>query len=241
MRLAIVDDEYNELNHLEEALKRCLPAFGYSVETSDRYENAEQFLTAWHPGKYDIIFLDIYMDGMPGIDAARIIRGSDSGVRLVFCTSSNEFASESYEVAAHYYLLKPFSENDIMKMLQRLNLEDFSYNRFITLPDGQNVILRNIIYTEYYNHTVTIYNKKGGDIRTRISQTSFENLISEFSYLRCCSKGIIVNFHEVIKQHENTFLMSNQKTIYISRRKIKEINDAYTDFRFERIRKEMTS
>lgn len=55
-------------------------------------------MAAWTPGMCDLVILDIFMGGVTGMDVAREIRRSDREVKLVFCTTSNEFASESYEV-----------------------------------------------------------------------------------------------------------------------------------------------
>lgn len=239
MKIAIVDDEQDELEALSEIIKSHLSDLGISSIITDTFRSAEEFFSAWEAGKYELILLDIYMDGMTGIDAARRIRESDGDAFLVFCTSSNGFASESYEVRAHYYLCKPFSDKNISDMLKRLNLKSYEFSRFIDLPDGQRIVLRNIIYTEYYNHVVTIHNKNGGDIRTRISQSEFEALLGKYPYFCRCCKGIVVNFYEVTDYCKNSFTMSGNKTVSISRRKEKEVQTAYTDFCFERLRKEM--
>ena len=239
MKIAIIDDEQQEREYLGIEIKRQLSDSGYKKLSIEHFPNAETFLSAWTPGQYTLILLDIYMDSLSGIDAARKIREQDKEALLVFCTSSNEFASESYEVNAQYYLHKPVSSQNISEMLSRLKLEEYEYSRYITLPDGQNIFLRNIIYTEYYNHVVTIYNKKGSEIQTRISQTDLERLLLPYSYFHCCTKGIVVNFYEVVNQTKNIFTMSNGKTVYLSRRKEKEVLDAYTDFCFGQIRKEL--
>ena len=167
------------------------------------------------------------MEGMPGIEAARRIRERDADCRLVFCTSSNAFASESYEVGAHYYLHKPFSDRDIMNMLRKLDLESYESTRFITLPDGKRIFPRNIIYTEYHNHVVTMHMKKDGQLRTRISQAGFQDLLLEYPYFCCCAKGILLNFHEVSAQNGAMFTMSDGSAVAVSRRREKEVQEAY--------------
>lgn len=239
MNIAIVDDDRREADTLSEKLESRLSSLGYGKSLIHIFQNAEAFLSAWKPGLYELILLDIYMDGLSGIETARKIREQDAEVRLAFCTSSNEFASESYEVNAHYYLLKPFSDTAVSEMLQRMNMDSYELARYITLPDGQNVILRNIVYTEYHNHTVTIYSKKGSHIRTRISQTDFERLLCPYSYFCCCSKGIVVNFYEVAGQSRNFFTMSSGASVSISRRKEPAVLEAYNRFLFDQMRKEM--
>ena len=160
MKIAVIDDEKMELSYLSEAIRGYLSEAGYLENRVDTFQSAEEFFGVWEVQGYDLILMDIYMDGLSGIDAARRIRRLDADVRLVFCTISNGFASESYEVGAHYYLQKPVSKQRISDMFKRLKMEEYETGRFVILPDGQHMVLRNIIYTEYGNHIVTVYNKR---------------------------------------------------------------------------------
>ena len=185
MRIALVDDTAEELEILSDIINNELPH-----ATLFTFPSGEDFLSAWNDNSYDLILLDIYMDEITGVDVARKVRETDEDVRLVFCTTSNEFASESYEVGANYYLQKPVSTTSFQRMLKMIRLEDYEENRFITLPDGQRIVLRNITYTEYYNHSIIIHSKKRADLQTRMSQTEWETLLSEYDFLCSCSKGI---------------------------------------------------
>ena len=71
------------------------------------------------------------MDGMNGIEAAAEVRKEDRSVRLVFVTTSNDFAAESYSLRADYYLLKPYVHEDILKALSIINLEDYERQRVL--------------------------------------------------------------------------------------------------------------
>lgn len=233
MRIALVDDTTEELKILTNILHSELPQA--DVYT---FPNGESFLKTWKDNSYDLIILDIYMKEMLGVDVARIVRETDEDVRIVFCTTSNEFASESYEVRANYYLQKPVSASSFQRMLQMIHLGEYELNRFITLPDGQRIVLRNITFTEYYNHTIIIHSKKRADLQTRMSQTEWEALLSDYNFLYSCSKGIVVNFHEVERQENSMFILKNQTSVPISRRKNKEALEAFAQFRFHKMRKE---
>lgn len=239
MRIALVDDEQMELDMLLHILQKNLPSNGNTENTIDTFDNGSDFLCAFQAGKYDIILLDIYMNGISGIDIARKIRMADNNVQLAFCTNSNSFASESYEVNAQYYLLKPFSEENIKNMLLRfLSVSDNSLQSVI-LPDGQEILLKNIIFTEYSNHIITLHNKKGFDTKTRITHSKMEEILCCYPYFCCCFKGIIANFYEVTVHEKDIFHMSNGCTIPISRRKSKDVQNAYIKFCFEQMRKEI--
>lgn len=232
MKIAIVDDRPEEGQRLFNIVEKQLP--GAKVST---FPNGETFLDVWRTGEFDLILLDIFMDKLLGIDVARQVRLEDSDVRLVFCTTSNEFACESYEVGANYYLQKPVSEAGFAKMLEMIRLTQYEMNRFIRLPDGQRVVLRNIIFSEYHNHLITVHCKHDDTIQTRMSQTEWETILSDYTYFYSCSKGIVVNFHEIEKQDNTMFLMSDGNWIPISRRKAKDALEAFATFRFEKMRK----
>ena len=240
MKVALVDDCQEETERLSALLSRKLNALGDTTHRLHIFHSGEEFLSAWTAGNFDLIILDIFMNRLTGVDVAREIRKTDHDVRLVFCTTSNEFASESYEVNAHFYLHKPFSEERIDTMLSRLNLENYELRRSLTLPDGQQILLRNILYTEYSNHVLTIHSKRRPALRTYISQSEAEALFCAYPYFLVCSKGLIVNLHEVESKSTDSFRMTNGSLLPISRRKAKEVQDAYAAFHFKKMREEVS-
>ena len=159
MRIALIDDDKSILEQLSELIAKELTSIGDMTYEIHTFCSGEDFLATWQAQIYDLIVLDIYMKqhGLLGIDVARKVRETDDTVAIAFCTTSNEFAAESYEVDARYYLQKPISTSNVTKMFQRLNLENMEINRTITLANGQPVFLRKILYTEYTNHIVTFY------------------------------------------------------------------------------------
>lgn len=111
MNIAIIDDISTDA----EALKNI--AVSYFEKKQIRAEichffSAEEFFEDYQPGKFQILFLDIYMDGMTGMEAARRIRRQSDNCILVFVTTSSDFAVESYDVGASYYLLNHFSQKN---------------------------------------------------------------------------------------------------------------------------------
>lgn len=232
MRIAIVDDDIQMCEQLRTLLNEFL---GDSSEISD-YRSGEEFLTAWETADFDLIILDIFMDKLTGVDVARKIRERDSNVKIVFSTTSNEFASESYEVNACYYLRKPFERDKVKVMLDRLNLAEIEKMRTVKLPDGTSAILRNIIYVDFSSHRVTLHCKYDVDTIVRTSFSEIESLLCAYPYFSSPTKGMLINFYEVASQTNDVFIMSDGKSIPISRRKSKEVLDAYFTFRFEMLR-----
>lgn len=240
MQIAIVDDDSEQLNLTKKLLSEELTSIGDTSHRISTYTSSEAFLAQWQPGSLDLIVLDIFMGEMSGICAARKIRETDEEVRIAFCTSSNEFAAESYEVNAHYYLKKPISGADMARMCRKLNLEIMESAKSVRLPDGHLMILRNILYTDYTNHIVNFTLKNREEYRLRISQSELENLLLPFGYFFSPIKGVVVNFYEVADITKEAFVMSNGTLQPITRRKFKDAQEAYKLFRFRRMQKEVS-
>ena len=234
MKIAVVDDDIQVCECLESLLKELLEDAAKII----CYTSGESFLASWKPQAFDIVILDIFMDRLTGIDVARQIRKKDDDVKLVFITASNEFASESYEVNACYYLCKPFGKEQLTAMLNRLDLAQIETMRVMKLPNGISVRLRDVLYADYASHCVTLDKKRGRNTTLRISFSKIEEMLCAYPYFLSPTKGIIINLYEVEQQNGDTFKMRDGRLIPISRRKTKGVMDAYSSFIFDQLRKE---
>ena len=237
LRIAITDDLNSEREKLSSAIIAPFSKVGLNVGNIDEYTSGEELLRQFSAGRYDLIFLDIYMGGMSGVETAKRIRTLDKNVMLVFVTTSNEFASESYDLNACYYLCKPFQADKVKAMLDRIGSDEIDRMRSVKLPDGQNVILRNVIYIDCASHIVTIHCTDGESIVSRNSFAEIESIFCSHSYFYTSTKGVIVNFYEIAQQKSDLFIMSDGTHIPISRRKSRETLDAFAQFRFSDLRK----
>lgn len=232
MKIALVDDEPVSIANLEQLL---IDNFGNYAEIQ-RFSCGEELLSDFTPGTFELIILDIYMDGLTGVQTARVIRGKDNHVKLVFCSSSNEFASESYEVNACYYLKKPFTPDEFSAMLTRLEPDTMELNRVLRLPGEKNIRLRNIIYADYSAHYMTFHLNDGVNTVVRMSFAEAEDKLCRYDFFCTPSKGVIINFYEVASLGSDVFVMKDSSSVPISRRRYKEVTQAYAKFRFNLLR-----
>lgn len=135
MKIAIVDDIKGEAERLSGLVARYLSTHGLFCDQTDLFASGEAFLEHFEPARYDIIFLDIYMSGMTGMETARRIREQDTNCSLLFVTTSPDFAIDSYDVNATYYLLKPVNEAQVTRALDRCNMDRIEH-RARPLCDG---------------------------------------------------------------------------------------------------------
>lgn len=150
MRIAIVDDNHTDRIFLREGLERIL--LKRNIENSEIHifnsaEDILEYLKNEQETFFDLIFMDIYMEKLTGVDAAREIRKKDKKVKIVFITTSNEFASESYEVRAEDYLIKPYDKTRLENVMDRIFSEK-KYGKILELKDGEFVPISRRKYGE---------------------------------------------------------------------------------------------
>ena len=109
MNIAIVDDIAAERALLRGRLERQLSRRNIQAKLLE-YESGEAFLSACAKLQFAILFLDIYMDGVNGIETAKQFRKTDPRCLLIFTTTSTDHALEGFGVRAMHYLVKPYTE-----------------------------------------------------------------------------------------------------------------------------------
>ena len=112
MRFAICDDSAADRRQLASMLQQYCAHRHVQAEIQ-LFADGRALLQAFTPGKYQILFLDIYMPALTGMEAAKAIREKDTGCQLVFTTTSEDHALESYGVYAAGYLLKPYTQGQL--------------------------------------------------------------------------------------------------------------------------------
>lgn len=112
LRTAIVEDQKPDAERLEQLLKK---AFGEEETLCRRFVCGDDFLKEFPGEGYQVVFLDICMEGTNGIETARQLRAADPELLIVFVTSSPEYVWDAFPVHPFDYLLKPYCSNRIKK------------------------------------------------------------------------------------------------------------------------------
>ena len=181
MRIAICDDEKSARDLLLQMLWEYPEAFS----CLDTYESGEEFLES---GKnYDLLFLDIDMKGMDGIETARKIRLRDKKLKIVYVTAYREYAGKAFSVHAFGYLLKPvkkerlFAQIEDAKSYREDEKQEEEPLEFMT-TEGRTLLLPgDIYYFEFWNRKIRLCTKEGilemkgkiGDVRDRMEKYGF--------------------------------------------------------------------
>ena len=123
IKAAFCDDDLSVLNELHVLMDN------YRVErnqeiTYTAFHSPLELLAAMEKGTYfDAVFLDVLMPGENGISTARELRQTDQNIKIVFLTTSSEYAVDSYSVGAYFYQMKPLKKEIYSGLLDSLRAE----------------------------------------------------------------------------------------------------------------------
>ena len=239
MNIAIVDDRKSDSDRLVGFIDTYMEQHGLQCGAIDRFSSGEDFLGAFTSGKYDLIVLDIYMGGITGMETAKRIRRMDHDCRIIFITTSPEFAVESYDVSASFYLLKPIEKSGVFAALDRCGLQATERARTVevTTPFGKAALpVHDVSYTEYARRQVLVHLKNGQDMEVSMSQRDFSALLLQYPWFCDCIKGILVNFEDVDKLLEDRFLLKSGVQIPISRLKYRDVREQFLEYSYSKVR-----
>lgn len=236
MNIAIIDDIASDA----EQLKRIITSYfeNRQIPTEIRYfSSAEAFFDDYRPGNFQILFLDIYMDGITGMEAARRIRNQSDDCILVFVTTSSEFAVESYDVNAAYYLLKPFQPEKLCQILDSFRLKEALHARYIEIISDRvpvRVPLHSILYADTFRNSVCLHTD-AGPLRSYLTFHKFEEQIRDCHNFLSCYRGCMVNMDRIQEATDDGFLLDNGETVQIRKRGSAAIRKAYLQYLFSSV------
>ena len=228
LRIAIVDDEQKERELLQEYVQRYLAACGKEAFFLLYQDGAE--LVKESPRDLDILLLDIQMEEVDGISAARVIRQYDEEVLIIFITNMVQYAIEGYSVNALDFVLKPVDEaavaRELDKAMKRLQKKS---TPMISLKGTDGVFVvdtKDIAYIETYERRLRVHTVKEKILCNDTLQSLEEKLTGFF--LRCHS-AYLVNLRQV-ERIAGSDIMIRGDRIPLSKHRKKEFMQAMTGY-----------
>lgn len=198
LNVAILDDMPDEVEELEDCLDRYCRDRGGSC-TIDTFRDPLKFLALYEP-VYDIVFLDIDMPDMNGMDVARNLRKIDPDVALVFVTNMAQFAIRGYEVDADDFIVKPVRLGNLKTKLDRIMRKaTIKEKPYVGVYDDgmvRYIPLAEIRYVEVIKHSI-IYHTTTGQYEKRGALKDEAALFTANGFAQC-NKSCIVNLRFVL-------------------------------------------
>ena len=236
MRIAIVDDLAAERALLKDRLEQQLHRRNVLADILE-YKSGETFLEAARKAPFTAAFLDIYMNGMTGMEAAKELRKTDTDCLLVFTTTSTDHALEGFQVRALHYLVKPFTEEDIDALTDELLARVPQPEKFMTLRvDGSEFRLRyrDIVYAEHFAHMIYVHTTVQKTLATRQPFKSFIAPLKDDTRFFVCGRGVIVNLEHAEDLEGAAFRMADGSRVFVSQELLKPARQAFMEFLLQR-------
>ena len=188
------------------------------------FSSGEELLS--YNGHINILFLDIQMKGMDGMETARKLRADQFQGFLVFITVLKEMVFQSFEVQAYDYLVKPVDEKQFEKTMERLyaSMQNASEDSLLVQKgyEGRIVQKDEIVFCEIIDRKIYL-NLASGEVvdyyeRIEKLETKLDNRFYR------CHRSYLINLKHLKGYKNGTAYMDNGKEIPVSRLRSKEFS-----------------
>lgn len=228
LNVCICDDEKIQRSELKSIISTQLELKGidFSIHECENGESLELMLIKDN-NYFHIIFLDVEMDGINGVETARKIRELNDKVVIIFITGFSDYVFDGYEVKALNYILKPYKKEKIVDVLfQALKqVENIQHDFFIVQLNSNSykISLRNIIYFVSDKRKIKVITKEN----TYEFYAKLDDIEKEMPsyYVRIHNRYLVnLNFVGAI---ENNYADANGEKLPISRTRYQEVMIAF--------------
>lgn len=230
LRIAIVDDEEKERKLLESYVKRYFSGDEQKC-TIALFDRAETFLYNYKPN-YDIIFMDIELPGMNGMETSEKLRALDPVVTLIFVTNMAQFAVKGYSVNAMDFVVKPLSYYDFsMKMKRAESAVSSREGADIVVAEGykiSRISSKDLLYIEVQGHYLH-FHLEANTLRGYGKLSDLETQLVTKAFMRC-NNCYLVNPRFIACVEGFTVTMKNGDALIISRGRKKQFMKELTDW-----------
>lgn len=234
-QIALCDDETTELHMIEQMLHSYR---GHSIkDTLDvrAFESAEALLLAIEQESYapDLIFLDIYMPTLSGLEAAKKLGEMEFPCLIIFLTSSTskDHALEAFDLNVFHYLVKPVSEESLFVALGRAlaqsKKDTARYLLFQTENRLHRIAADDIVYCEAQRKRQCVYLKNGEQLILHTSMTRLCEMLAACQEFIKVGISYIINLKHVERLGTQVLQLDNGKEIYLPRGSYKPLSDWY--------------
>ncbi len=236
IKIAFCDDDMEVLHQMNELLDR------YRVERNEdityaAFQSPFELLTEIETGiRPDILFLDVVMPGQNGMDVAKEIRQYDTNMKIIFLTSSPEFAVESYSVGAYFYQLKPIWEESFFRLMDAVLVEcEKKKKNSLILRSKYGITrieLQQMEYCELLGRKLLFHLENGAVMESAGSLDDLAGQLMQYSNFFRPHRSFLVNMEYIQNISSRSIKMVNDAEIPIPHGKCSEIKNTYMEYAF---------
>lgn len=234
--IAICDDDSQEIERVSdliEGYKNNNPHFDIKMHSFSAPLELLSYVERY--GGFDLLILDIYMNGMLGTDAAKALRQMGDQGELIFLTSSRDHAVEAFEVEASQYLIKPYSESSFLGVLDKVIKRITTDGRVdVTLKTSNGLTrlaIRDVVFTETgRNNYQMIHTIQGNKVEVRMTATEIFELLSQNKFFVRCGASINVNLKYIRQISKDSITFDTGEHLAYPYRAYQNLKEAFLRF-----------
>lgn len=230
MKVAVCDDNIKYSQQTEQFLREILNE--RKSLNIDIFNSGEKLLEACKMKAYDIVFLDIEMPGIKGLEVAKRLREKDNNMIIAFLTNYSEFATKGYEVSAFRYILKEEPESIIRRQIVSIVNE---YNRkqksLVVMIKGEKSMINidSITYAEVIKRVIVIHTTTGKSYEFYAPLNELLEKLEGFGYVKT-HQSFIVNMSYIESILSSTVELKTGESIPLSRTFKRQVETAYINY-----------
>ena len=213
LNIAVVDDTLSDVLRLKNFIRNWSYGSSHELGIIQSYTSGEEILKDFSPKIFHVVFMDIIMGDMNGVETARQLRLEDTELLIVFMTTSSEYAFKTFPIHPFDYVLKPYNQKEVEKVLDEAVRVLTATDPIVTIkvPHSEYAIPMRLISSvvSNNNHTVEINLTDGKCILSTMTFREVEKLFAEDSRFLLCNRGIILNMSEISAQEKGVFVMKD--------------------------------
>lgn len=229
LSIAVCDDELLECLNISAKIQALMEEMQISCSI-ERFLSGKELLNDLN--RFDLIFLDILMDGMDGMETARRCRKLAFEKMLVFLSSSRSYVFDAYDVEAFHYLVKPVEDEKLKTVLKRAAEKEkhISQEYIVVSRERQNrkIFLDSVLYFEIRGRRIDVHEENG--IFTYYGQIGvLEQQIQRKGFFRC-HKSYLLNLKHVEVYSRQDAVLDNGEKIIIAKRRYEEFCQEFLSY-----------
>ena len=228
MLIGICDDNAADVNKIRFALEDVSPDIKLRC-----FDSGGALLNVVKSGTvFDLVFLDIFLSDENGMETAGALREMCPETEIVFCTTSRDHAVEAFRVQAADYLVKPYSDEDIVKAFARANVRRGKQkNEGVVLFSGRRICVfrpNEVIMIESDRHYTCLTDADGEETRIHLGYS--EVLLKFPKVFIELRRGCSVNMSYISEINSNNVLLTNGESYTIAHSRLDQVIGSYTKF-----------
>lgn len=234
MNIAIVEDTQVGIEILRNLLFEYASKNAVSMDV-DTFTSAEDFLKDYRAYQYTIIFMDIFMDGIDGVQASEKVREVDSGSLIVFLTASASHMPQAFNVHAYDYIQKPVDPEHLFRVLdeirslqgKRSNIPQLS---FIAGRKEYSLNIPDVVSITVNGNYLDITDRNGQIYHPRMTFTAVCDQLAKEPRFLMLLRGVLVNMDYVTEFSDNFCRLEDGTTLPVNIKNSRKIEQIWSNY-----------